>query len=134
MLTLPAFRAPGLARGVGGAAARQTKTQTSGPTPVEQSGIRAAGIPLCLRRLGLRCSDETEVIGDQRRELLAAIAKVAEETIDRRLKASEGRVVLIPQRGLLEKPPQPLDQVEIRRIGRQKDQLDVATLAGQIFL
>jgi hypothetical protein len=69
------------------------------------------GIPLCLRRLGLRCSDETEVIGDQRRELLTEIVKVAEEPIDRRLESGKGRIVLIPQCGLFEKPPQPLDQV-----------------------
>jgi hypothetical protein len=44
MLTLPAFRALGIARGVGGAAARLTKAHTSGPTPVERSAIRAAGM------------------------------------------------------------------------------------------
>jgi hypothetical protein len=31
MMTLPSFRAPGIARGVGGAAARQTKTQYQRP-------------------------------------------------------------------------------------------------------
>ena len=42
MLALPASRASGIARGVGGAAARQTKTHTSGPAPIERSGFRAA--------------------------------------------------------------------------------------------
>jgi hypothetical protein len=53
-------------------------------------------------------------------ELLVAAAEVAEQAIDRRLKVGEGWAVLIPQRGHLEKPPQPLDQVEIGRFGRQK--------------
>jgi hypothetical protein len=66
-----------------------------------RSTLPLVGIPLCRRRLGLRCADETEMIGDQRRELLAAIAKVAEEPIDRGLEAGESRIVLIPKRGFL---------------------------------
>jgi len=48
MLTLPAFRAHGIARGVAQgnqrAAARQTETHASGPTPAEWSVIRATGL------------------------------------------------------------------------------------------
>ncbi len=44
MLTLPSFGAAGIARGVGGAAARQTKTHTSGPAPADGSRLWAAGI------------------------------------------------------------------------------------------
>jgi hypothetical protein len=84
--------------------------------------------------LGLRRADETETIGEQRRKLLAAIAEVAEEPVDRGLAAVEGRIVLIPERDLLEKPPQPLDQVEIWRIGRQKHQPNAATFAGPVRL
>ena len=73
------------------------------------------------------------MIGDQRRELLAAIAEVAEEPIDCGLEAGEGRIVLIPKRSLLQKRPQPLNQIEIGRLGRQGDQLDAAPLAGQIL-
>ena len=44
MMALPSFRAAGIARGVGGAATRQTKTQTNGPTPADRSVIRAIGM------------------------------------------------------------------------------------------
>jgi hypothetical protein len=44
MMTLPSFRAVGIARGVGGAAARDTKTHTNGPTPAERSGIGVVGM------------------------------------------------------------------------------------------
>ena len=43
-MTLPSFRAVGIARGVGGAATRQTKTQTSGPAPADRSVIGAVGL------------------------------------------------------------------------------------------
>ena len=44
MMILPSFRAPGIARGVGGAAARRTKTHTDGLTPADRSVIKAVGM------------------------------------------------------------------------------------------
>jgi len=48
MMTVPAFRAAGIARGVARgswvAASPQAKARFSGPTPVERSGISAAAI------------------------------------------------------------------------------------------
>jgi hypothetical protein len=64
------------------------------------------------------------MIGDQRRDPLAAIAKVSEHTVDRGLEAGESRIVLIPERGLLEKPPQLLDQIEIGPDGGE-DQMEI---------
>jgi hypothetical protein len=44
----------GIARGVGGAAARQTKTHTNGPTPTDRPEIRAVGITSSTSRSATR--------------------------------------------------------------------------------
>ena len=62
-------------------------------------------------------SDQVEAVGQEGGEFALPLAEVVEEGAE----VGQGLVVGVPQCLLLEEPPQPLDEVEVRRIGRQVD-------------
>jgi len=70
-----------------------------------------------------------ELIGDQALDFVPVIVEVGEEPLHPRLELGEGGKILIVNRGFLEQPPETLDQVQVRRIGRQVNQLDTAVIA-----
>src|SRR5215217_4327210 len=94
-------------------------------------GALRAGIPLRSRSLGVLFADEMEAVGDQAVDLDAVVVEMSEETLDRGLEGGIGREILVPQHRILQQPPQPLDQVQVGRIGWQINRLDAAALAGQ---
>jgi hypothetical protein len=71
---------------------------------------------------------------DEAVDFVAVAGEIGEEPIHRHLEVDEGRKVLIVERLLLEQPPKPLDQIEVRGIGRQVNQLDPAPRAGDVGL
>jgi hypothetical protein len=68
-----------------------------------------------LGTLGVWSADATARVGEQRETLRPIAAGLLKEPIDRRLEPDKRRMTLLPRRGLIAKPPQPLDQVEIAR-------------------
>src|ERR1700745_4287239 len=86
------------------------------------------GIPLLSGSLGVLCADEMEGAGDQGADFIVEAGDIAEEAVHRRFELGEGWEVLVVERLALEQPPPPLDQVEVRRISRQVDQPDAATV------
>jgi hypothetical protein len=68
-------------------------------------------------------------LGLQGREFLSIGAKIGQEPLDRRTELSEASVVGIPQHLLAEELPEPLDQVQVWRVGRQKQKADVQPLS-----
>src|ERR1700722_10254293 len=85
-------------------------------------------VPLLSGSLGVLCADEMEGAGDQGADFIMVAGDIAEEAIHRSFELGEGWEVLVVERLALEQPPQPLDQVEVRRISRQVDQPDAATV------
>ena len=92
------------------------------------------GIPDLSGRLGVLYADVMEGSGDEAVDFAAVAGQVGEELVYRRLEFGKRREVLVVERLLLEQPPEPLDQIEVRCIGRQVNQLDPAPFAGGVSL
>jgi hypothetical protein len=75
-------------------------------------------------RFVLRCGEELETLGHKRRQLLAIGRDVVQNVLDCLAKLRKGRVVAIARHLSFQKLPEPLDQIEIGRIGWQIQQLD----------
>jgi hypothetical protein len=71
-----------------------------------------------------------KALGQEARELLAVGSDVVEDVLDRGAKLGEGGVIAIAGHLALEKLPETLDQVQVRRVGWQKQQLDAQFLGS----
>ena len=63
-------------------------------------------------------ADDLEVIGQQRAQLLGMRIAIREESVAGGLVIGKGLVVAVVQDLALEEFPEPLDQVQVRRVGR----------------
>jgi len=67
---------------------------------------------------------QVEVLGHQRGEFICVAAEIGQQLLNGRSKLCKGRVVGVAHNLLAQELPEPLDQVQIRRVGWQIQQSD----------
>ena len=95
------------------------------------STVWAPDILVRLGNPGDRYADKTKVGGDEGGEDDSTGAEVLEEPIDRRFEVGVGWIVLVPDRQLLQDPPESFDQIEVGGVWRKMDQPDRAPLTSE---
>jgi hypothetical protein len=72
----------------------------------------------------LRCK-ELKALGHECGEFVTIVAKVGQDLLNRTAELRKGGVVAIARHLALQELPEALDQVQVRRVGRQIEQFDV---------